>query len=874
MKRKHLTRLGFVILIGLAVALPVFAGGAQEEGEAEIEMRRQPRQYISPDASSGTKDVLELPFPTVQLPAEDLVIVEYNLSIFNADGELVWTQSQVQEERVGFFGGIFGAEKPSVEVPENLTWDGTYQESELGSDGDYVPDGDYTYQLSITDDEGNVARTPPFGVTVDNTPPEVETIADPNYEIFSPNDDGIRDTVTFEQEASREQSWTGQILEVDGDVVWEQTWENPNPNDRTRDVEPPRSVTWDGTYNVGDQAGDTVPEGSYTYRLSSEDRAGNSTTVESQWTVTMSLRAGDVILTVTEEDPIFSPNGDGVQDTLTVSIELAEPEGIDTWEIEVAPRDDPADVLRSLTGRGEPPDEITYNGRNEVGNVLDDGVYSARMTVEYTNGNVVSSEPIGFTVDNTAPRAGVSVETIPEETDSDDPLVFGGTNKQALEISADISDEQQWYAVISGPDGEVRAPIGEYGLSGPEFTVEWDGTMPDGSEAPDGVYTLYLETTDRAGNYGQSREIRARKDTRETPIDIEIGKDVITPNDDDVDDSVEIRPQFEVAEGIDEFLLEIRDDRGRVVRTQYKRTPFEVFEWQGRNNAGGRVPDGDYTVDFRIIYYNGNEPEITGAGPINVTTPEVPEAPPATPPNIRIAVGPLPFSPDDDGVNDELRIRLVTRSLTAITRWSLQILDPMGNRLRSWSDTGEPPSLIRWNGRARDGELVQSAETYKAVFLVEDAEGFVVTEEADIPIDILVMKEGDRYRIRVPSIRFAPYTSDLFDVEQELLNENLQTLRRLAEILKRYPDREITIEGHAVHIYWQPGPRRDREQEDVLIPLSRNRAQEVKEALIILGVERDRMNVVGFGGARPIVPHNDEENRWKNRRVEFILERE
>ncbi|MFP4485153.1 MAG: FlgD immunoglobulin-like domain containing protein, partial [Spirochaetaceae bacterium] len=873
MKRKHLMRLGLMLVIGFAVALPVFAGGAQEEEAAEIEMRRQPRQYISPDASSGTQDVLELPFPSVQLPAEDLVVVEYNLTVFDGDGEVVWSQSQVEEERVGFFGGLFGAEKPSVDVPDNLIWDGTYQNSDLGADGEYVPDGDYAYQLSITDDEGNVARTPPFGVTVDNTPPEVVTITDPNYQIFSPNDDGIRDTITFEQQAGREQAWTGQILGADGDVVWQETWGNPDPADRAGDVEPPLSVTWDGTYNVGSEAGDTVPEGDYRYRLSSEDRAGNSTTVEAQWTVTMSLRAGDVILTVTDEDPIFSPNGDGVQDTLTVSIELAEPEGVDDWEIEVAPEDDPNNVLRSLTGRGVPPEEITYNGRDEVGNVLDDGVYSARMTVEYENGNIVSSEPIGFTVDTTAPEAQVSVQTIPQPTDQEDPLVFGGTNKQGLELTARISEEQQWYAVISDQEDEIRAPIEEYGLSGPRFTVEWDGTMPDGSEAPDGVYSLYLESTDRAGNYGRSQEIRARKDTRETPIDIEIGKEVITPNDDGVDDSVEIRPQFEVADGIDEFLLAIRDERGRVVRTQYKRTPFEVFEWQGRNNAGGRVPDGDYTVDFRIIYYNGNEPEITGAGPINVTTPEVPDAPPATPPNIRIAVSPLPFSPDDDGVNDELRIRLVTRSLTAIERWSLRILDPMGNLLRSWSDTGEPPALIRWNGRARDGELVQSAETYKAVFEVEDAEGFVVTEEADIPIDILVMKEDDRYRIRVPSIRFAPYTSDLFDVEQNLLDENLETLRRLAEILERYPDREITIEGHAVHIYWEPGSRRDREQEEVLVPLSRNRAQEVKEALIILGIERDRMDVVGFGGARPIVPHNDEENRWKNRRVEFILER-
>ena len=873
MNRKHLMRLGFMLLIGLAAVAPAIAGGGQEESEAEIEMQRQPRQFISPDESSGVQDELQLPFPSVTLPAEDLVIVQYDLSVFNADGELVWTQRQVQEERVGFLGNLFGADKPSVEVPDNLTWDGTYRSSDLGGDGELVPDGDYNYQLIITDDEANVARTPPFGVTVDNEPPQVESVSEPNFTIFSPNDDGVRDTVTFRQDASREQSWTGRILNADGDVVWEQVWENANPANRGRDVEPPSEITWDGTYNVGGNAGDVVPEGRYTYQLSSQDRAGNSTTFESDWTITMSLRAGDVMLSVQNEDTIFSPNGDGIQDTLTVGIEVLEPEGIDTWEIEVAPRDDPASVLASLTGTDSVPATVTYDGRNMGGNVLDDGVYSALMTIQYDNGNVVSSEPIGFIVDTTEPSAQVSANTLPQATDREDPLVFGGTNKQALEISARISDEPEWYAVISSEEQQLRAPIGEYGLSGPQFTVEWDGTMPDGSEAPDGIYSLYLESTDRAGNSGRSQELRVRRDTRETPIDLEIEGAVITPNDDGIDETVTIVPQFEVAEGIDEFLLEIRNERGQIVRTQYKRSPFESFEWGGENNAGGIVDSGDYTVDFRIIYYNGNEPEVTGVGPINVDTTAVTEEPEATPPNIRVDAGPLPFSPDDDGENDQLRIRLTTRSLTPITRWSVRILDPTGKLFREWSDSGEPPSILRWNGRARDGELVQSAETYTVVFLVEDSEGFVVTEETDVPIDILVMKEGDRYRIRVPSIHFAPYTADLFDVEQVLLNENLQTLRRLATILERYPDREITIEGHAVHIFWEPGPRKDREQEQVLIPLSRNRAREVKEAMIILGIDNERMNVVGYGGSRPVVPHSDEDDRWKNRRVEFVLEK-
>ncbi|MCF6336150.1 MAG: hypothetical protein L3J12_10450 [Spirochaetales bacterium] len=41
-----------------------------------------------------------------------------------------------------------------------------------------------------------------------------------------------------------------------------------------------------------------------------------------------------------------------------------------------------------------------------------------------------------------------------------------------------------------------------------------------------------------------------------------------------------------------------------------------------------------------------------------------------------------------------------------------------------------------------------------------------------------------------------------------------------------------------------------------------------------LGVDPSRMDSKGMGGGNPIVPNSDLENRWKNRRVEFILWKE
>jgi outer membrane protein OmpA-like peptidoglycan-associated protein len=39
------------------------------------------------------------------------------------------------------------------------------------------------------------------------------------------------------------------------------------------------------------------------------------------------------------------------------------------------------------------------------------------------------------------------------------------------------------------------------------------------------------------------------------------------------------------------------------------------------------------------------------------------------------------------------------------------------------------------------------------------------------------------------------------------------------------------------------------------------------------GIVRTRLTAVGMGGTRTVADYDDEEDNWKNRRVEFILQR-
>ena len=68
------------------------------------------------------------------------------------------------------------------------------------------------------------------------------------------------------------------------------------------------------------------------------------------------------------------------------------------------------------------------------------------------------------------------------------------------------------------------------------------------------------------------------------------------------------------------------------------------------------------------------------------------------PPESDIILTPYPFSPDNDGVDDELMINLSLTDLSGIRDWSLEISDPVGSSFRHFSGKGKPTEKIIWDG--------------------------------------------------------------------------------------------------------------------------------------------------------------------------------
>ncbi|MDR2633736.1 MAG: pallilysin-related adhesin [Treponema sp.] len=244
-----------------------------------------------------------------------------------------------------------------------------------------------------------------------------------------------------------------------------------------------------------------------------------------------------------------------------------------------------------------------------------------------------------------------------------------------------------------------------------------------------------------------------------------------------------------------------------------------------------------------------------------------PEAEPV--PVLSFSSNPPYFSPDNDGVDDELFIFLKASAEVPIVSWSFQIREPQPPFpvFYQLEGQGSPPERITWNGKSPKGELVQAATDYPFTFKAVDSRGNECSLNGSIGVDVLIIRENEELRIQVPSIIFRAGFADFLELAPDIMANNIRVLRRIAEILNKFQDYKVRIEGHANRTLDDA----TEEERVELQPLSESRARAVVSQLVEFGVSRNRLTAVGMGSTKPVVAFEDRDNWWKNRRVEFIL---
>jgi flagellar hook assembly protein FlgD/outer membrane protein OmpA-like peptidoglycan-associated protein len=1014
-------------------------------------------QWISPN-NDGLADHLEIPIRIT----DQRYVTGWTLEISNEAGEVVRTyrNKELRPETQGvknFFARL-AAVKAAVEIPESLRWDGIFDSGEL------APDGRYTFALSAVDDNENFGKTMNYEVVVDNTPPEVSIVEMTESErIFSPDGDGNKDTIEINQSGSPEDLWDAGIYNTMGDRV--KTFELINTE--------PEPITWDGT----DDKGFIVPDGVYEYRISATDKAKNTGSASLHSIVVNTIQPA---VSLQIADAYFSPNGDGIKDTLTLNPGIPVTESISEWELLI--RNEQATPLRTISGsEGAPPERIDFDGKNNSGTVLPEGTYQGKLSVKYRNGYVAEAFSPSFVLDITPPRAAASVEFGVFSPNNDG-------NRDEMSIRQEGSVETAWTGEVHRAGApESERPVRTFRMTGaPSSRIIWDGHNNSGALAPDGEYIYRLSATDQAGNSGRSNDARFTLSTADTPVLLSTDLRAFSPTGAGAKNSISIIPQLQVREGITSWKADILNAEGNPVRTFDGGTTIPAsLSWNGRTAGGQVVPDGTYTARIEVRYAMGNQPTASSRPfivdtaapraeistpfiifspnsddkrdyiPISVTTEEnddwelsitnssgqvirswkwsgaapdiswdgadeagnnvpdgayrvtlistdeagngfrktidniavdarvprvfltssasgiapitganrnirlgiilsikegidswkldlvnssgaairsFPEAPSNAPPEtviwngldsdgairegrytptltvtytkgdvVTVQTAPITvdisgpelgfrsspeyFSPDNDGVDDDLFMYLTAKDESPLANWSLEIweivIDSQGRETSRKSfyrieGRGPPSERLTWDGRSSRGELVQAATDYPFTFRAEDTLGNASSLEGKIGVDVMVIRDGNRLKIAVPSIIFRANAADFNDLSQSISDNNNRILRRIAEILNKFRDYKVTVEGHANPTTAPNTQARLREETGTprelgLQPLSESRAKATVDFLVGFGVSRSRLSSIGMGGTRTIVPFEDRDNWWKNRRVEFIL---
>ena len=185
---------------------------------------------------------------------------------------------------------------------------------------------------------------------------------------------------------------------------------------------------------------------------------------------------------VDSPDP-FSPNGDGTNETSTISVSATYPVN---WMLTI--KDSVNTVVRTYTGSGQRISQA-WDGKNASGAFVADGLYTYQFQgTESGSGVTVTSSTGQVTLDRIAPTAAITSPTQNQTLLNDNPITFIGT----------ASDANSWYWTLVYGVGASPAAFTTLVTS---FTPVVNGTLytlnPQGWAA--GTYTFRLTVTDRGG---------------------------------------------------------------------------------------------------------------------------------------------------------------------------------------------------------------------------------------------------------------------------------------------------------------------------------------------------------------------------------------
>jgi outer membrane protein OmpA-like peptidoglycan-associated protein len=164
---------------------------------------------------------------------------------------------------------------------------------------------------------------------------------------------------------------------------------------------------------------------------------------------------------------VFSPNGDEVDDTVTLFPWASDFSGIRDWEIYIM--DDGDRLVKTFTGPGNPPNSIVWDGKDDIyDKVVPEGKYLIKFEAADMAGNTATTEPVDVTV-TIPPKIIVKevqvVKEVPKEIKVEETRrgllvsltsrVLFDFGKSNLKSSADQALREMLKVITAYPDNKI-----------------------------------------------------------------------------------------------------------------------------------------------------------------------------------------------------------------------------------------------------------------------------------------------------------------------------------------------------------------------------------------------------------------------------------
>ncbi len=389
---------------------------------------------------------------------------------------------------------------------------------------------------------------------------------------------------------------------------------------------------------------------------------------------------------------------------------------------------------------------LTWDGKDDKGNVVPDGDYKPTLYVIDTKGQKVTT-PLGdFFVVTKPPVVTLSAPN---------GLIFNpsiqGTLATFQVSQQNGTPEPLWTGTFTDSTDKVVRTY-TWQNSAPQ-SFGWDGKDDGGNQLPDGLYGYHVSSTDPAGNQSQNYGIaNIALNTVKTAVTLSLDNPYISPNGDGIKDTTTATITASTNEPVVSWDLALLDPKGATARDVGGKGPFPPkLPFDGKDSSGNALPNAAYTAKFSAVFDNGDQESATA--PLVVNT---------APPAVSIALNNDVFSPTAASAKPTTTATLtVTPTVPVpVDSWDLAVYSSSGTIVRELKGAAPPPAQVSYDGKDSSGAVVPDG-AYTAKYTVTTADGLSASASAPFAIDTVPPKVS----IAVSAPIFTPKTDDANNTE-------------------------------------------------------------------------------------------------------------